>query len=109
MSEHQHPSDRKAAYTGLIFGAIMLGILLYGIVFLTKKHYEGREGAKPAAGSTPEACPTPLPPPRAPPASAEGRVSFGCWRHQQGGCRWRLPSRSRSAASFRARNPRWGA
>jgi hypothetical protein len=52
MSEHQHPGDRKAAYMGLIFGAITLGILLYGIVFLTNKHYEGREGAKPVAGST---------------------------------------------------------
>jgi hypothetical protein len=52
MSDHQHPSDRKAAYTGLILGVITLGIVLYAIVFLTNKHYEGREGAKPAAGST---------------------------------------------------------
>jgi hypothetical protein len=52
MSEHEHPSDRKAAYTGLILGAVALGVLLYGIVFLTNKQYEGKEGAKPAAGST---------------------------------------------------------
>ena len=52
MSTQQHPSDRKAAYTGLILGAITLGILLYVIVFLTNRHYEGREGAKASAGST---------------------------------------------------------
>jgi predicted tellurium resistance membrane protein TerC len=52
MSDHQHPSDRKAAYTGLIFAVITLAILLYAIVFLTNRHYEGREGAKPASGST---------------------------------------------------------
>lgn len=53
MSEHQHASDRTAAYTGLIFGVIALAVVLYGIVTLTNKHYEGKEGAKPAAGSTP--------------------------------------------------------
>jgi hypothetical protein len=52
MSDQQHASDRKAAFTGLILGAITLVILLYAIVFLTNKHYEGKEGAKPAAGST---------------------------------------------------------
>lgn len=53
MSEHQHASDRSAAYTGLIFGVVALAIILYSIVFLTNKHYEGKEGAKPAAGATP--------------------------------------------------------
>jgi hypothetical protein len=52
MSEHQHPSDRTAAYSGLVLGAITLLILIYGIVFLTNRHYEAREGAKAAAGST---------------------------------------------------------
>jgi hypothetical protein len=52
MSEHQHASDRTAAYTGLILGAVALGILIYSIVFLTNRHYEGKEGAKPAAGSS---------------------------------------------------------
>ncbi len=52
MSEHQHASDRTAAYTGLILGAIALGIIIFSIVLLTNKHYEGKEGAKPAAGTS---------------------------------------------------------
>ena len=52
MSEHQHASDRGAAYTGLIFGVIALGIIIYSIVVLTNKSYEGKEGAKPAAGAS---------------------------------------------------------
>jgi hypothetical protein len=52
MSEHEHTSDRKAAYTGLVFGVIALGIIVYGIVLLTNRHVEGKEGAKPAAGSS---------------------------------------------------------
>ena len=52
MSEQQHASDRSAAYTGLIFGAIAVGILIYSIVFLTNRRYEGKEGAKPAAGAS---------------------------------------------------------
>jgi len=51
MSEHQHTSDRGAAYAGLILGAIALGIMVYGIVVLTTNHYEGLEAAKPAASA----------------------------------------------------------
>lgn len=51
MSEQQHTSDRSAAYTGLVLGAIALGILVYGIVVLTTRHYEGLEAAKTAAGA----------------------------------------------------------
>ena len=45
MSEHQGeaPSggpDTRAAYTGLILGAIVLFALLYSIVTITNKHYE---------------------------------------------------------------------
>lgn len=46
MSEQPHASDRRAAYTGLILGAIALGITVYSIVLLTNKHLEGSEGAK---------------------------------------------------------------
>lgn len=49
MSPHAHSSDRSAAYTGLILGAIALGITVYSIVLLTNKHFEG-EGGK--AGAT---------------------------------------------------------
>lgn len=52
MSEHHHASDRSAAFTGLILGAIALGIVIYSIVFLTNRKYEGKEGAKPAAGAS---------------------------------------------------------
>ena len=51
MSHQPHESDRSAAYTGLILGAIALGVLVYGIVALTNKSYEGKEGAKAAAGT----------------------------------------------------------
>lgn len=47
MSEQPHASDRQAAYTGLLLGAIALGITVYSIVLLTNRHFEG-EGAKPA-------------------------------------------------------------
>jgi hypothetical protein len=50
MSAEPHESDRKAAYTGLILGAIALAITVYSIVLLTNKHLEGSEGAK--AGAT---------------------------------------------------------
>ena len=52
MSQHQtHESDRAAAYRGLILGALIIGILLFTIVRLTKAHYAGAEGAKAASTS----------------------------------------------------------
>ena len=39
-------SDRSAAYTGLILGAIALAITVYSIVMLTNKHLGGKEEAK---------------------------------------------------------------
>jgi hypothetical protein len=51
MSGQSHGSDRNAAYTGLIVGAIALGILLYGIVLWTNAHYAKGEGAKPTASA----------------------------------------------------------
>jgi len=52
MSSHAHESDRGAAFTGLILGAIAIGILLYGIVRMTNAHYEKGEGTKPTASAT---------------------------------------------------------
>ncbi|HLA90624.1 MAG TPA: hypothetical protein VJL28_09350 [Gemmatimonadaceae bacterium] len=49
MSESHHASDRKAAFTGLILGVIALAIVLSTIVYLTNRHYAGKEGARPAA------------------------------------------------------------
>jgi hypothetical protein len=49
MTESRHASDRTAAYTGLILGAIALAITVYSIVMLTNKHLEGAESAKPGA------------------------------------------------------------
>ncbi|HVT37553.1 MAG TPA: hypothetical protein VHE78_00785 [Gemmatimonadaceae bacterium] len=48
MTEPHHTSDRGAAYTGLILGAIALAITVYSIVVLTNKHLEGAES--PQAG-----------------------------------------------------------
>jgi hypothetical protein len=46
MTEGHHASDRSAAYTGLVLGAIALAITVYSIVRLTNKHLESAEGAK---------------------------------------------------------------
>jgi hypothetical protein len=51
MSAHSQPSDRNAAYTGLILGAVVLGAMVYGIVMLTNSHFEGKEGAKTESGA----------------------------------------------------------
>jgi hypothetical protein len=53
MSDQHHPSDRGAAYTGLILGAIALAITVYTIVLLTNRHLEGAESAK-AGATTPK-------------------------------------------------------
>jgi hypothetical protein len=49
---HHHPSDRKAAFSGLIFGVVAMFVMVYAIVTLTNKHYASEKGAKSAAGST---------------------------------------------------------
>jgi hypothetical protein len=51
MSSHEHKSDRSAAYTGLIGGAIALFVMVYTIVHLTESHYAKAEGAKSAASA----------------------------------------------------------
>ena len=53
MSQHAHESDRKAAYTGLVLGAIAVAVLVVSLVAMTNKKFEAKEQAKPAAGTTP--------------------------------------------------------
>jgi hypothetical protein len=49
MHDNTHGSDMKAAFTGLILGAIAILILVVTIVKLTNHKYEGE---KPAAEAT---------------------------------------------------------
>jgi hypothetical protein len=52
MSNTQpHPGDMRAAFTGLVAGAVVLFVILFGIVKMTNAKYAGHEGAKPAAES----------------------------------------------------------
>ncbi|HEX5178772.1 MAG TPA: hypothetical protein VFW04_05555 [Gemmatimonadaceae bacterium] len=37
--------DKKAGFTGLIVGVIVLFCILYSIVLITNRHYEGAEQA----------------------------------------------------------------
>jgi len=54
---HDHAtggSDKGAAFTGLIGGAILIGVILYGIVLLTNQHFAGEKaehGGKTASRS----------------------------------------------------------
>jgi hypothetical protein len=48
-SQHSHGSDAKAAFTGLIVGAIILFGIIRTIVYLTNAHYTGE---RPAAEAT---------------------------------------------------------
>jgi hypothetical protein len=43
------PSDRKAAYTGLIVGAIAVFIILFSVVKVTNASFAGEAGEKGAA------------------------------------------------------------
>jgi len=43
------PGDKKAGFTGLIVGVIVLFCILYSIVLLTNRHYAG--GAEQAAAT----------------------------------------------------------
>ena len=42
---HAESSDTGAAFLGLIGGAVFIGLILYGIVLLTNKQFEGHEAA----------------------------------------------------------------
>jgi fermentation-respiration switch protein FrsA (DUF1100 family) len=48
---HDHRGDARAAFTGLIVGAIALLILVYGIVKWTASRFEGH--APPPAAAAP--------------------------------------------------------
>ena len=54
MSNTQpHPGDMRAAFIGLIAGAVVLFVLMFGIVKWTNSKFEGRQhGATPAATTT---------------------------------------------------------
>jgi hypothetical protein len=52
---HDHKADARAAYMGLIFGAIALLAICYAIVQLTAKKFEGHAAAP--AGQTAPAVP----------------------------------------------------
>ena len=43
--DHSHGSDAKAAFTGLIVGAIILFGIIRTIVYLTNAHYMGEKTA----------------------------------------------------------------
>jgi hypothetical protein len=44
--------DKRAGFTGLIVGAVVLLIALYSIVHLTNQKYASHEGARPKAEAT---------------------------------------------------------
>ena len=51
---HDHPvddwkADARAAFMGLIFGAIALFAIMYAVVQLTNKKFEGHAAAAPPA------------------------------------------------------------
>ena len=56
MSTHSKSGrDTGAAFAGLIGGGLFIGLILYGIVLLTNRQFEGHAaeaGAKPAATTT---------------------------------------------------------
>ena len=45
-SHTQAPSDRKAAFTGLILGAIAVFVILFAVVKFTNAQFKSHEGAK---------------------------------------------------------------
>ena len=53
MSGHAKPSDRNAAFTGLILGAVVLFAIVVGVVKWTNHHYDKLEASH-AGASTPK-------------------------------------------------------
>ncbi|HEY7896133.1 MAG TPA: hypothetical protein VIC24_14625 [Gemmatimonadaceae bacterium] len=45
------PGDKKAGFTGLVVGVIVIFCIMFSIVLLTNRHYAGK--AEPAAAATP--------------------------------------------------------
>lgn len=64
-------TDLGAALTGLVLGASVLFLLLLTIVWLTNRHFEGREKAEPAATSPAATTPATTAPAAAPPATPQ--------------------------------------
>jgi hypothetical protein len=54
---HDHKADARAAFMGLIFGAIALLALCYTIVLLTAKKFEGHAAPAAAPGAAAPATP----------------------------------------------------
>lgn len=46
------PSDRKAAFVGLIIGVVAVFVILLGVVLVTNARFAGHEGEKGAAEAT---------------------------------------------------------
>ncbi len=55
-------TDLGAALTGLVLGASVLFLLLLTIVWLTNRHFEGREKAEPSATPPAVTAPATAPP-----------------------------------------------
>ena len=49
MSSAPHPGDKSAGFSGLILGAIVLFVVLFGIVRMTNAKYSGEHDEKAAA------------------------------------------------------------
>jgi hypothetical protein len=50
---HDWKADARAAFMGLIFGAIAILVIVYTIVQLTNKKFEGHSAATTPAATTP--------------------------------------------------------
>lgn len=50
-AHHDHKADARAAFTGLIVGALALLVIMYGIVQLTNRKFAGHSATAPAAGA----------------------------------------------------------
>ena len=52
MSSAPQPGDKSAGFSGLILGAIVLFVVLFGIVQMTNAKYAGEHEEKTAAETT---------------------------------------------------------
>jgi mannose/fructose/N-acetylgalactosamine-specific phosphotransferase system component IID len=52
MSSAPQPGDKSAGFSGLILGAIVLFVVLFGIVRMTNAKYSGEHGEKAGAEAT---------------------------------------------------------
>ena len=58
MADHAHdhhharPNDRRAAFTGLILGALFVGGVLFSVVKLTQASFANEKGGHEAAAET---------------------------------------------------------